>query len=76
MDIATLANLINAIAVTAGVIFAAAQISYYRQRRRREAMLELVIVPKPGLYQCTSARAVVAGSGGHRENTQSARTGR
>jgi len=42
MDIATLANLINAIALTAGVIFAAAQIGYYRQRRRREAMLELV----------------------------------
>src|SRR5881227_1061802 len=42
MDIATLANLINAIAVTAGVIFAAAQIRYYRQRSRREAMLELV----------------------------------
>jgi len=42
MDIATLANLINAIAVTAGVIFAAAQIRHYRQRRRREAMLELV----------------------------------
>ncbi len=42
MDLGTLANLINAIAVTAGVIFAAAQISYYRQRRRREAMLELV----------------------------------
>jgi hypothetical protein len=42
MDIATLANLINPIAVTAGVIFAAAQIRYYRQRRRREAMLELV----------------------------------
>src|SRR5438874_5714650 len=42
MDIATLANLINAIALTAGVIFAAAQISYYSQRRRREAMLELV----------------------------------
>src|SRR5438874_11634219 len=42
MDIPTIANLINAIAVTAGVIFAAAQIRYYRQRRRREAMLELV----------------------------------
>src|SRR5204862_6719997 len=42
MDLGTLANLINAIAVTAGVIFAAAQIRYYRQRRRREAMLELV----------------------------------
>jgi len=42
MDLSTIANLINAIAVTAGVIFAASQISYYRQRRRREAMLELV----------------------------------
>ena len=42
MDLSTLANLINAFAVTAGVIFAAAQINYYRQRRQREAMLELV----------------------------------
>ena len=42
MDIATIANLINAIAVTAGVIFAAAQIRQYRQRRQRDAMLELV----------------------------------
>ncbi len=42
MDISTIANLINAFAVTAGVIFAAAQISYYRRRRRRDAMLELV----------------------------------
>jgi hypothetical protein len=42
MDIGTLANLINAMAVTAGVIFAAAQIRYYGQRRRRDAMLELV----------------------------------
>jgi hypothetical protein len=42
MDVSTFANLINAFAVTAGVIFAAAQISYYRKRRRREAMLELV----------------------------------
>ena len=42
MDISTLANLINAIAVTAGVIFAAAQIRQYRQRRQRDAMLELV----------------------------------
>ena len=42
MDISTIANLINALAVTAGVIFAAAQIRYYRQRRRRESMLELV----------------------------------
>lgn len=42
MDISTIANLINAFAVTAGVLFAAAQISYYRRRRRRDAMLELV----------------------------------
>jgi len=42
MDLSTLANLINAFAVTTGVIFAAAQIGYYRQRRRRDAMLELV----------------------------------
>jgi len=38
VDISTLANLINAIAVTAGVIFAVTQIRYYRQRRRRDAM--------------------------------------
>jgi hypothetical protein len=42
VDLSTFANLINAFAVTAGVIFAAAQIGYYRQRRRRDAMLELV----------------------------------
>ena len=42
MDISTIANLINAIAVTAGVIFAAVQITQYRQRRHRDAMLELV----------------------------------
>ena len=42
MDISTLANLVNAIAVTAGVIFAAVQIRHYRQRQRRDAMLELV----------------------------------
>jgi len=42
MDLSTLANLINAFAVTAALIFAGAQIGYYRQRRRREAMLELV----------------------------------
>jgi len=42
VDIATLANLINAVAVTAGVIFAAIQIQHYRQRQRRDAMLELV----------------------------------
>ena len=42
MDVATLANIVNAAAVTAGVIFAAAQIRYYSQRRQRDAMLELV----------------------------------
>lgn len=42
MDVSTLVNLINAFAVTAGVIFAAVQIRYYRQRRKRDAMLELV----------------------------------
>src|SRR5438445_11457291 len=42
MYISNIANLINAFAVTAGVIFAAAQIRYYRHRRRRESMLELV----------------------------------
>ena len=42
MDIATFANLINAIAVTAGVIFAAAQIRHYQRRRHRDSMLELV----------------------------------
>ena len=42
MDLSTIANLINAIAVTAGVIFAAAQIRQYRHRRQRDAMLELV----------------------------------
>jgi hypothetical protein len=42
MDVSTIANLVNAFAVTAGLIFAATQIRYYRQRRRRDAMLELV----------------------------------
>jgi hypothetical protein len=42
MDISTIANLLNALAVTAGVIFAAAQIKDYRRQRRRDAMLELV----------------------------------
>ena len=42
MDLSTAANLINAIAVTASVIFAAVQIRQYRQRQRRDAMLELV----------------------------------
>lgn len=42
MDISTLANLINAIAVTAGVIFAATQIRDYRKQRKRDSMLSLV----------------------------------
>ena len=42
MDISNIANLINAIAVTAGVIFAAVQIRHYKRHRQREAMLELV----------------------------------
>ena len=42
MDISTIANLINAIAVTAGVIFAATQIRDYRRQRKRDAMLNLV----------------------------------
>ena len=42
MDIATLANLINAFAVTAGVIFAAAQIRDYRGQRHRDSMSALV----------------------------------
>ena len=42
MDISTIANLLNAVAVTAGVIFAATQIRDYRRQRRRDAMLELV----------------------------------
>ncbi len=41
MDVSTIANTVNAVAVTAGVVFAAAQISDYRRQRRREAMLEL-----------------------------------
>jgi len=42
MDISTIANLINAIAVTAGVIFAATQIRDYRRQRKRDSMLNLV----------------------------------
>ncbi len=42
MDFASFANLVNAVAVTAGVLFAAAQIRDYRRQRRRDAMLELV----------------------------------
>ncbi len=42
MDLSTLANLINAIAVTAGVIFAAVQIRDYRGQRHRDSMSALV----------------------------------
>lgn len=42
MDLSTIANLINALAVTAGLIFAGVQIRQYRDRRHRETMLELV----------------------------------
>ncbi len=42
MDISNIANFINAIAVTAGVLFAAVQIRQYQKRRQRDAMLELV----------------------------------
>jgi hypothetical protein len=42
MDISTIANLINAIAVTAGVIFAATQVREFRSQRRRHSMYTLV----------------------------------
>ena len=42
MDLSTLANLVNAVAVTAGVVFAAVQIRHYRHRQHRDTMLELV----------------------------------
>jgi hypothetical protein len=42
MDLSTIANLINAFAVTAGVIFAATQIRDYRRQRKRDSMLSLV----------------------------------
>jgi hypothetical protein len=42
MEISTIANLINAIAVTAGVIFAATQVREFRAQRRRQSMYTLV----------------------------------
>jgi hypothetical protein len=42
VDLSTVANIVNAVAVTGGLLFAAVQLRYYRHRRRREAMLELV----------------------------------
>jgi hypothetical protein len=42
MDLSTIANIVNAVAVTGGLLFAAVQLRYYGHRRRRETMLELV----------------------------------
>jgi Domain of unknown function (DUF4760) len=42
MELSTLANVINALAVTAGVIFAAVQIREYRRQRNRDSMSALV----------------------------------
>jgi hypothetical protein len=42
MDLSTIANLINALAVTAGLIFAAVQIRDYRRQRHRDSMSALV----------------------------------
>jgi hypothetical protein len=42
MDVSILANAINVLAVTAGVIFAATQIRDYRAQRRRDSMTALV----------------------------------
>jgi hypothetical protein len=42
MDFASAANLVNAVAVTAGVVFAATQLRDYRRQRRSDTMLELV----------------------------------
>jgi len=42
MEISTIANLINALAVTAGVIFAAVQIRDYRRQQHRDSMSALV----------------------------------
>lgn len=42
MDLSTAANIVNALAVTAGVIFAAAQIREFRRQRKRHSMYTLV----------------------------------
>jgi len=42
VDVSTIANLVNAIAVTAGVLFAGVQLRQYRERRQRDAMSSLV----------------------------------
>src|SRR3954466_3698006 len=42
VDVSTIATLVNAIAVTAGVIFAGLQIRQYQKRRHRDAMAGLV----------------------------------
>ena len=56
MDVSTLANLINACVVTTGIIFAAAQISYYPSTKTKGSNARAgKIIPKLGLHQCTSA---------------------
>jgi hypothetical protein len=42
MDVSTIANLVNATAVTAGVLFAGVQLRHYQERRQRDAMSNLV----------------------------------
>jgi hypothetical protein len=42
MGLSTLANIITALAILVGVVFAATQIRAYRKQRRRDAMLRLV----------------------------------
>ncbi|MCU1283001.1 MAG: hypothetical protein JWM53_6547 [bacterium] len=42
IDLASVANAVNAVAVTAGVVFAATQLRDYRRQRRSDAMLALV----------------------------------
>jgi hypothetical protein len=42
MDLSTIGNLMNALAVTAGVIFAAIQIRDYRRQQHRDSMSALV----------------------------------
>jgi len=68
MDLSITANLLNAIAVTIGVAFAAAQIRDYRRQRRRDAMVELV-AGRPH----ARARAHLAADAGARGPSQLAR---
>ena len=69
MDISTIANLTNAIAVTAGVIFAAAQIRQYRHRHRREQAVQPGVDAARDAEQAqrvTERVAASAVSNGHR----------